>query len=373
MTRAFEFNSMNNIKNTGDFNIPNLKQTSPFVEIFSAITRGKDMSRFDGKKVDQVYARLKELGEQANNGFPNAKAEINTIVRYDLEPKLNEFIQLASFMGTYKNIGYDEQPMMRTHKHESIRSNFQASQGDPTFGTTEWREYPISTQTISSGFAVNYREIASGNLDKVAEGMKQVEIDMMNKSVYYIILKLYNAIKDAKGVKYFAENSGINKTALDDILKKVRRFGKPSIMGDFSVVSQLNDFAGFKADPTDAKNTFLSEAVMNEIRQTGLLSTYKGSPVVELMNSYNRNTLNDVGDNFKTYLPEGLLFVVPQGNVSPLQIFKRGGITTMTGNDVVTGTELTRFDMELGVGVAEGREYEIALLSDTNFELPEVK
>jgi hypothetical protein len=369
MTKSFELN-MNNIKKSDDYSVQHIKGTSPLVEIFSAITNGKDLSRFDGKKVDTVYARLKELGEQAQNGYGNAKAEINTIVRYVLEPKLQELIQLASFMGTFKEIGYDEQAMVKTYKHESIRSNFQASQGDVTFGATEWREYPINTQTISSGFAVNYREIASGNLDRVAEGMKQVEIDMMNKSVYYVIIKLYNAIKDAKGVKYFAESNGINNVALDDILKKVRRFGKTSILGDYSVVSQLNSFAGFKADPSDAKNTFLSEAVMNEIRQTGLLSTYNGSPIVELANQYNLNKLNATGDNFTTYLPEGLLFAVPQGSISPLQIFKRGGITTMTGNDVVTGTELTRFDMELGVGVAEGREYEIALLSDTNFELP---
>lgn len=373
MTTSFEFNSMNNIKNTDDFNNPNLKRTSPVVEIFSSIARGNDVSRFDSKEVDKVYARLKELGKQAHAGNMMAKAEINNIVRYDIEPRLQQMIQLASFMGTFKQIGYNEQPMMRTYKHESIRSNFQASQGDVSFGTTQWREYPISTKTISSGFAVNYREIASGNLDKVGEGMQQVEVDMMNKSVYYIIFKLYEALKNAKGVKYFSESAGISQSALNDVLKKTRRFGKPTIFGDYSVVSQLNDFVGFKADPTDAKNTFLSQAVMDEIHRTGLISTYKGNPVVELANQYDLNSLNVAGDNFKTYLPEGLLFVVPQGNVSPLQIFKRGDVTTMTGNDIVTGTELTRFDMELGAGVAEGREYEIALISDTNFEAPVIK
>ena len=56
----------------------------------------------------------------------------------------------------------------------------------------------------------------------------------------------------------------------------------------------------------------------------------------------------------------------------PLQIFKRGGLTSMTGNDVVTGTELTRFDMEIGAELAKGREYEVGLLADTNFELPTI-
>jgi hypothetical protein len=42
----------------------------------------------------------------------------------------------------------------------------------------------------------------------------------------------------------------------------------------------------------------------------------------------------------------------------------------MSGNDVVTGTELTRFDMEIGAGVATGMEYQIGLISDTNFSIP---
>ncbi|WP_063565469.1 hypothetical protein [Paenibacillus sp. O199] len=372
MKNFYEFNSAKVTSKSSDFNF-SMRETSPIVEIFNAMRNGEETSRFNARHVDMVHSRLKELGSQAQMGNLGAKAEINTIVRYVLEPKLQEMIQLANFVGTFRNIGYDEQAMMRTYKHTGIKSNFQASQGDVTFGATEWREYPINTQTISSGFAVNYREVASGNLDKISEGMQQVEVDMLNKYAYFIVYKLYHAIKDAKGIKYFSEADGINETALNDILKKVRRFGRTSITGDYSVVSQLNDFSGFKADPSDAKRTFLSESVMNEIRQTGLLSTYNGSPVVELTNQYDMTSLNASGDNFKTYLPEGLLFVIPQGNVSPLQIFKKGGITTMTAQDITTGTELTRFDMEVGAGVAEGREHEIAMLSDTRFDAPVIK
>ena len=44
------------------------------------------------------------------------------------------------------------------------------------------------------------------------------------------------------------------------------------------------------------------------------------------------------------------------GKVAPLQIFRRGGMTTMTGDDIVTRQHLTRFDMEIGAGVAEGMD-----------------
>jgi hypothetical protein len=360
---------LNNAREDSQFVNNKLNAKSPIVEIFSAIVTGQDLSKY-GKKVDVVMDHIKSLGERGLNGDYSAKAEINSIIRYTLEPHLNNVIKLFSFVGTFRQIGYHEQPMMKTYKHESIRSNFQASQGDVPFGALTWREYPIGTKTISSGYAVNYREVASGNLDKVAEGMEQVQVDMRNKALLYVLVEMYNAIKEAKGVKYFAETAGIQKQAVDDTIGKIRRFGRPAIMGDYSVVSQLNELAGFKADPAGSQATHLSEAVMEEIRQTGLLSTYNGSPVVELPNQYDLNQLNAAGDNFKTILPEGLLFFVPQGAVSPLQIFQRGGLTSMTGNDIVTGTELTRFDMEIGCGVAEGREHEIGLISDTNFEIP---
>ena len=50
----------------------------------------------------------------------------------------------------------------------------------------------------------------------------------------------------------------------------------------------------------------------------------------------------------------------------------RGGLTSFTGNDVSTGKVLTRYDLEFAVDVAKGQEYKIALLSDTNFDLPTV-
>jgi hypothetical protein len=362
---------LNNTRNDKDLFVnPKLNSQSKAVEIFSAVAFGEDTSKF-GKNVDTVMNHVKTLATKAMSNDPIAKAELNTIVRYAIEPKLTKAIQLFDFMGTFKTIGYDEQPKMKTYKHEAIRSNFQAARGDVPFAATTWEEYAIGTGTISGGYAFNYREVQSGNLDKVAEGMDQVQIDMRNKAMYYVVNEMVKAIKNASGVKYFAETAGVQKSAVDDVIKKVRRFGQPSILGDFSVVSQLNDFAGFKADPADASRTKLSEVVMEEIRKTGLLSHYKGSSVIELPNQYNLTELNDAGDNFKTYLPEGLMFFIPQGGVSPLQVFQRGGLTSMSGNDIVTGTEMTRFDLEIGAGVARGREHEIGLLHDTNFELPQ--
>lgn len=368
MDNIFELNTVNNVKD--EVGASKVKSTSPVVEVFSALVQGKSLSSFDGKVVDKSVEHIKDLAGRAIDGDHQAVSELNAIQRFAIEPKLIEAIKIFNFMGTYKSVPYDTVPMMKTYKYESIDSRFQASSGDVPFATHSFREYPIGTQTISSGYAVDYRELQSGNFDgTIAEGISQVQINMQNKAVYYVIAKLYDALKNAKGVKHFAENSGVTQTAVDEMLKKMRRYGRVNICGDYSVVSQFNDFAGYK---TFGANTipFGADAVAEEIRKTGLLSFYNGSHIVELPNALDFTRMNADKTSYELYMPQGLLFFIPQGRVAPLQIFRRGGMTTMTGDDIVTRQHLTRFDMEIGAGVAEGMEDQIGLLSDTNFEVP---
>lgn len=366
MSTIYEIN-MSNAQ--ADVNTGRVKQNSKIVEVFSALSAGK-RPEVDDKSLDKSVATIKELSSKAIDGDNAARSEINSIIRFSIEPKLLEVVRLFDFMGTYRRIGYNEAPMMKTYGYESIDSRFQASSSDVPFAAVNWREYPIGTQTISAGFAVDYRELQNGNFDgNIREGMNQVQIDMQNKMTYYVMTVLYNALKNAKGVKRFAEDNGITKTAVDNMLKSMRRYGKVNIAGDYSVVSQFNDFAGFKQFSAD-EIRYANNIVAEEIRQTGLVSMYNGAFVTELPNAINWTQLNKDGTDYDLYMPQGLLFFLPRGSVSPLQVFLRGGLTTMTGDDIVTRQHLTRFDMEFGAGVAEGMEDQIGLISDTNFDAP---
>ena len=354
-----------------DMNTGRITPKSKIVEVCSALWRGERPNATDAE-LDKSVATMKELSSKAINGDPVAQSEINAIIRFSIEPKLLERIRLYSFLGNFKRIGYNEAPMMKTYKWESIDSRFQASSSDVPFAAFNWREYPIATQTISAGVSVDYRELQSGNFDgNLAEGINQVQTDMLNKAVYYIMTVLYNGLKYAKGVKHFAESTGINKTGVDNMLTSMRGYGTVNIAGDYSVVSQFNDFSGYK---TVGSGTipFGADVVADEIRKTGLISYYNGAFVSELPNAINWTKLNKDGTDYDTYMPQGLLFFLPQSAISPLQSFQRGGLTTMTGDDVVTRQRMTRFDLELGAGIAEGMEDWIGLISDTNYDMPNV-
>jgi len=343
-------------------------EKTPVVEIFSAMVRGDDTSKY-GEKANKTYAYIKGLAEKANKGSGEAKVELNAITTVSLEAPLLKRLQLFSFMGNVTTVGYNEELRYKIYKLQGKMSNWQASQGDVTFPVSTWETRPFATKTVSGGLAMNYRELATGNFDGMGQAQEQTLTDMTNKCFYMVSKELYEGVKNASGIKHFVESAGIAPSAVKNMLKKIRRWGKVGIFGDYSVVSQLNDMAGFKADPADANATKLSEAVMEEIRRTGLLSTLNGAPVVEIPNSYNLTKLNSAGDNYQTYLPEGLLYFLVNGEMSPLQIGYRGGLQSATGFSIVNGMHLQRMDLEIGAIIIPEYVPLVGLISDSNYEI----
>jgi len=360
---------LNSIRKDSDYVNANIQTKSPVVEIFSAMANGSDLSKF-GKVANKAVSHIKSLAGKAQAGDRSAISELNTIRRFAIEPVLMEELKLLGLFGSYKNVGYDESIEREVYAHEGEMSRFQALGGDVPFPAITETKYPVSTISIGAGYAVDYRKIQLGDMTRENEAMEQVKIDIRNKASKYIISKVYDAIKNATGVKYFAENSGVTKAVLDEMLTKIRRFGQPNIFGDYAVVSQVSDFVPYESTSTGVKG--ISEAAMEEIRKNSFIRTYKGSTVAEIPNGYDFTTRNATGDNFGTIAPEGIMIILPTGVNSPVATWTRGGLTSFTGNDVSTGKLLTRYDIEVACDVAKGQEYKVGIISDSNFETPTV-
>lgn len=349
---------LNNIRRDSDFGNGRVnKKDSVIVETFAALANGKTNVN------DNAVKAIKEMAQKASEGDSHAASELNALRRFTIEPLLMEEIKLMGLFGTYKPLAWGDSIEREVYAHAGDKSRFQANAGDVVFPGIEKEIYPVAPVTISGGYAVDYRALANGDAQKENEGMEQVRRDIRNKASLYVVKTLYHAIKNATGVKYWAEASGISQASLDNIVKNVRRFGKTSIIGDYSVVSQINNFIGWS---DGSSNYGVADAAMEEIRKNGLIGMYKGSVVKELENAFDLTQTAGSPLNFKTLLPEGLLFVLPTGVESPVMTWTRGGLTSMTGNDPATGKILTRFDLEVAADVAKGREFEIGLMNDTS-------
>lgn len=334
------------------------------VEICSALFEGNDAGKYGAQK-DAVVKKLATLGQQAQLGDLKARAEINTIVKFMIEPKLLEAMKIYDFLGNYHELAYHEQAKVKTYNYEGIDARLQAANSDVAFSGRNWIEYPVLTRTISAGMAIDYRELASGNFDgTIAEEAAQVQIDMNNKGVAYVLGVLRNSLKNnTKNVSNFATYTDApTQKQVDEMIKKMRKMGKVAILGDFSAISSISDWNGYKT-VGDVTIPFYSQSQVDEISRAGLNGFYKGASLVELENPYNYTKPLADKTGFETYYNDEDIYFTAAGNKSPLNIFRRGGITTMSGTDVETGTIKTRFDVELGADVAKGREFEIGLLT----------
>lgn len=356
---------LNNARKDADVFDGKFNKFSPVVEVFSAMVNGEDVGRF-GAKADKAVKYIKDLGNRAENGDYSAVAELNTLRRFIIETPILEEIKLLGIFGTYKNVGYDETIEREVHNHVGERSRTQAAGGDVVFPAIAKDKYAVGTDTVSGGYAVDYRRVALGDMSKENEGIALVKTDIRNKALLLIVNKVYDAIKNATGVKYTVEAAGLTQAGVDGVITKVRRVGKPTIIGDYAVISQFNDWGGYNGTIASNTITGISEKAMNEIAANGVLSQYRGSVVAEMPNPYNEYEMNEDGDNFATLLPAGLAFVIPSGKQSPIATWTRGGLTSFTGNNVKTGKVETRFDLEVACDVAKGQEYKIGTIYDTN-------
>ena len=364
---------MNNIRKDADYTNGKITKHSPVVEVFMALANGESLDKF-GKKADKAVDYIKNLGSRAENGDYTAVAELNTIRRFAIESPIMEEMKLLSIFGTYQNVGYDETIEREIYNYDGERSREQAAGGDVVFPAIEKETYAVPTFTISGGYAVDYRRVSLGDMSKENEGMNQVKIDILNRAKAAIIKKVYNAIKNATGVKYVFEGSELTKNGVDGVIGAVRRNGRPTVIGDYALLAQFTPWAGYKGSIDSTTITGISDEIINQIAQAGMLAMYNGAVLAEMENPYNRYDLTgtwsaDGGStkltNYGTLMPQGLGFVLPTGVNSPVATYTRGGLTSMTGNDVKTGKYLTRFDIEVGVDVAKGQEDRIGLLYDT--------
>ena len=358
MSYTFE---LNNERKDANFVSGKVNAKSAVVEIFSAMRDGKDLAPY-GKKADVAAKYIMELNSKAAAGDLMAVSELNELRRFAMEPVLLQEIKLLGIYGTYKPLGYNESCEIEITDFANLPANEQALGQDVEFPVVRKHREPIATTTISGGYAVDYRKAALGDMSDENELQDQVRVQIRNKAALYVMRTVYNAIKNATGVKYMFEGDALTKAGVDEVITNVRRFGKPTVAGDYALVSQFNNFVGFNG--TTPAVTGISQKVMDEIHDTGLIGMYNGTTISEIPNQYDLTTLDSTGKNFTTLIPAGLGFVMPTGGRSPIHTVTRGGLTSISGTDVTSGQLISRYDLEIGAMVEPGHEYMVGLLSD---------
>ena len=359
---------LNNARRDDSYASGKIKETSPVVEIFSAMAEGKELSKF-GKTADKAVTYIKTLADKASVGDYSAISEINEIRKFTIQPKLLQEINLLGLFGSYKKLGWNETAELEKIKPENVRADIQAEGQDVSTAFVRKTKTPLAPVTVSAGHKVNYRELALGNMQNENILIGEVKKAIRNKAAMYVIRTVYKAISEAKGVKYFYEGAPLAKTNVDELLTKIRRYGKPNVLGDYAVLAQFIPWIGHAGTIGSNTITGVSQKLLDEISDTGIVGAYNGAILKEIPNGYDFNRLIADGTNYDTILPAGLAFVTPvapEGGVAPIQTFSIGGLTSFSGNNVSTGEVMSRFDLAIAAGVSDTSA--IGIIHDTNLD-----
>ena len=371
---------LNNARNDADFDNGQIKRSGALYKTYEALVNGKDMESVanelcSSKKITKEEAtaqvnnsveRIKNKNMMAGQGDAASASELNTLRKLMIQPVLEQDMRLLGLFGNYERLGWDETPEFDYYQHIGLEAVEQAEGVTVPFGSLKKANKKLATQIVSGGYVINYRKAALGDLSKENEGMEQVRTMIRNKALAQVLNTVIDALQNAPGIKYQFSGAGLTKAGVDDVLAKVRRFGRPTVVADTAMLQEFSAWAGYVG--TISNNTILgvAQSVLEELARDGQLSMYNGAILSEMPNPYNMNALNAAGTNFKVMLPAQYGFVLPAGSASPIHTFTRGDITSFVGNDVTHGDIITRFDLEVAAGVEPGNEYKIGLLEDTN-------
>lgn len=370
MNYSFE---LNNARNDAMFASGKITAKSPVVEVFSAMADGKEVGSLNmGKKADLAVKYIKELGAKAAMNDPMAISELNEIRKFTMQPKLLQEIKLIGAFGSYKPLGWNDTAYLEKVTFENVRADRQAEGQDVSTAFSRKSKTPLAPITISGGHKSDYREIELGDMTTENTLMEEVRKQIRNNAVLYIIETVFAAVENATGVRYFYEHAGLAKTGVDGLLTKVRRYGKPNVHGDYALLAQFLPWIGYSGTIGSNAITGVSQKLLDEIADTGLIGTYNGSVLSEVPNGYNYNKIvtgSDEEKNYDVLLPAGLGIVTPTApanGVAPVQTFSIGGLTSFSGNSVSTGEVMTRFDLKLACGVAAPES--IGIIHDTQLD-----
>lgn len=367
MNYTFE---MNNARNDAMFASGKINPKSAVVEIFSAMVNGEDLSRY-GKKADVAAKYITELGQKAQNNDFTAMAELNEIRKFAMQPKLLQEIKLLGVFGSYSPLKWGDTPYLVQQEFHNVEADIQPEGMDVRTPFVSKTKKPLAPITISAGHKVNYRELALGDMSTENTLMEEVRKAIRNKAALYVIQTVLTAVRNATGVKYFYENNTLAKTSVDELLMKVRKYGKPNVVAPYAVLTQFLPWIGYAGTIGSNTITGVSQKLLDEIADNGIVGSYNGSVLTEIPNGYNFNEIVDVNGvkNYGTLLPEGLGFVLPvapTSGVPAVQTFSIGGLTSFTGNEVTTGEIMTRFDLSVAAGVADPSA--IGIIHDTSLD-----
>ena len=170
-------------------------------------------------------------------------------------------------------------------------------------------QVPVKVETVAA--YVTLEDILLGTYN-LADLMANIR-DGLVERIYINAVKALRTAKTLAPAANIASGTGFDGEEVDKLIRIVRAYGNPVIMGFRSAIAKINNGANW----TNVPNIATADA--DEVRNRGVVTMYHGVPVVELPNYL-------VDESNKEFVfKEGDLFILPTDG-RPVKVAMKGDL-----------------------------------------------
>lgn len=254
-----------------------------------------------------------------------------------------------------KHVGYGEKAAFKV-KMDGIQAFIQAKGATPARSKIAHKQVTLDTIAVSARPVINLYELRTGRV-QMADLIRDASNEMTTKQTEYIQSVLHTAAENW-ATPFYGSGSGIVKTVLNPMIQHWMRTGAVSLLGDIAIVSKLSEQTGFTAATTSQQ---FSPAVIDEVMRTGVIGSYYGAKVVNLVNPY-------LGDNVTPAIDTKRLYILPSGassDMRPLKVLYEGDVQSTESTNIDDLAYEVRLDQWFGAGIVVGKTPTMSVYTDT--------
>lgn len=260
-----------------------------------------------------------------------------------------------SHVADTKRVGYGEKAAFKA-KIDGIRAFLQAKAATPARSKIAHKQVTLDTIAVSARPVINLYELRTGRV-LMSDLIRDAAYEMSSKEIEYIQSVLH-AAADSWAAPFYGAGAGIVKSVLNPMIQHWMRTGAVSLLGDIAIVSKLAEQTGFTAATTTQQ---YAPSIIEEVNRTGVVGTYYGTKVINLVNPYQ-------ADNVTPVIDEKRLYILPSAasaDMRPLKVVFEGDIQSAESTNIDDLAYEIRLDQWFGAGIVLGKTPTMSVYKDS--------
>lgn len=305
---------------------------------------------------DKAAEAEKLIVALASDPTPHNRYQIAQLVGYAVNEMTKPATDWLSLIADVKRVGYGDKAAFKI-RQEGITAFIQAKGSTTARSKISHKQIMLDTLSVSARPVIHLLELRTGRV-QMADLIRDAAYEITTAQIGYIQQVLYDAVTNW-ATPFYGTGAGIVKGVLHPMLQHWMRTGGVAMLGDVSVISKLAEETGFAASASQQQ---FSPSIIDQVMSTGLIGTYYGAKVINLVNPYRH-------DNVTPLINPKMLYVLPTAAAMesrPLKVVYEGDIQSTESTNIDDLAYEVRLDQFFNAAVVFGKTPQMSVYTDTS-------